>query len=90
MLFFSGSWFYIAFGLIRVCVHGYVVLAYEQNLSEGLRTERRLFHMTFATEDQREGTWNVFLFRMFVLPSDVREPGMTAFAEKRKPKFINF
>ena len=33
-------------------VHG---LAYEQSLSEGLRTERRLFHMTFATEDQREG-----------------------------------
>jgi len=29
--------------------------AYEQNLSEGLRTERRLFHMTFATDDQREG-----------------------------------
>ncbi|KAI0279500.1 enoyl-CoA hydratase [Russula aff. rugulosa BPL654] len=29
--------------------------AYEQSLSEGLRTERRLFHMTFATEDQREG-----------------------------------
>ena len=30
-------------------------LAYEQSLSEGLRTERRLFHMTFATEDQSEG-----------------------------------
>jgi len=29
--------------------------AYEQSLSEGLRTERRLFHMTFATEDQKEG-----------------------------------
>jgi len=29
--------------------------AYEQGLSEGLRTERRLFHMTFATKDQREG-----------------------------------
>jgi len=29
--------------------------AYEQGLSEGLRTERRLFHMTFATADQKEG-----------------------------------
>ncbi|THH14799.1 hypothetical protein EW146_g5577 [Bondarzewia mesenterica] len=29
--------------------------AYEQNLTEGLRTERRLFHMTFATHDQKEG-----------------------------------
>jgi hypothetical protein len=42
-------------GLIRACV-----LAYEQSLSEGLRTERRLFHMTFkfatVTEDQMEGT----------------------------------
>ncbi|KAI0058036.1 enoyl-CoA hydratase [Artomyces pyxidatus] len=29
--------------------------AFEQNLAEGLRTERRLFHMTFATQDQKEG-----------------------------------
>lgn len=29
--------------------------AFEQNLTEGLRTERRLFHMTFATNDQKEG-----------------------------------
>ncbi|KAH9981115.1 ClpP/crotonase-like domain-containing protein [Lactifluus volemus] len=29
--------------------------AFEQGLSEGLRTERRLFHMTFATADQKEG-----------------------------------
>jgi hypothetical protein len=67
-------------------VHG---LAYEQSLSEGLRTERRLFHMTFATEDQMEGTQNVFWFSVFILRSDAREPGMTAFAEKRKPNFTN-
>jgi len=29
--------------------------AFEQGLSEALRTERRLFHMTFATADQKEG-----------------------------------
>lgn len=29
--------------------------AYEVNLSEGLRFERRLFHSVFATEDQKEG-----------------------------------
>jgi len=29
--------------------------AFEQGLSEGLRTERRLFQMTFATADQKEG-----------------------------------
>jgi len=29
--------------------------AYETTLSEGLRFERRLFHSTFATEDQKEG-----------------------------------
>jgi enoyl-CoA hydratase len=29
--------------------------AFEQGLEEGLRTERRLFHMTFATADQKEG-----------------------------------
>ncbi|KAI0051519.1 enoyl-CoA hydratase [Auriscalpium vulgare] len=29
--------------------------AFEQPLYEGLRTERRLFHMTFATKDQKEG-----------------------------------
>jgi len=29
--------------------------AFEQGLSDGLRTERRLFHMTFATADQKEG-----------------------------------
>lgn len=29
--------------------------AYETTLSEGVRLERRLFHATFATEDQKEG-----------------------------------
>jgi enoyl-CoA hydratase len=29
--------------------------AYESTLSEGIRFERRLFHATFATEDQKEG-----------------------------------
>ena len=41
--------------------------AYETTLAEGVRFERRLFHATFATEDQKEG--------------------MTAFSEKRPPKF---
>lgn len=31
--------------------------AYEGGLGEGLRTERRLFHMMFATGDQKEGEW---------------------------------
>ena len=29
--------------------------AYETNLAEGIRFERRVFHSTFATEDQKEG-----------------------------------
>ena len=29
--------------------------AYETTLAEGIRFERRLFHSTFATEDQKEG-----------------------------------
>ena len=29
--------------------------AFETVLSEGMRTERRLFHSLFATEDQKEG-----------------------------------
>src|SRR3546814_15802001 len=29
--------------------------AYETTLAEGVRLERRLFHSTFATEDQKEG-----------------------------------
>ena len=40
---------------------------YETTLAEGIRFERRLFHSTFGTEDQKEG--------------------MSAFAEKRPPKF---
>jgi enoyl-CoA hydratase len=29
--------------------------AFETTLNEGVRFERRLFHSTFATEDQKEG-----------------------------------
>jgi enoyl-CoA hydratase len=29
--------------------------AFETTLAEGIRFERRLFHATFATEDQKEG-----------------------------------
>jgi enoyl-CoA hydratase len=29
--------------------------AFETTLAEGVRFERRLFHSTFATEDQKEG-----------------------------------
>lgn len=43
--------------------------AYETTLEEGLRFERRMFHATFATADQKEG--------------------MSAFVEKRKPKWQN-
>ncbi|GAA0423473.1 hypothetical protein Acor_73650 [Acrocarpospora corrugata] len=43
--------------------------AFETTLAEGVRFERRLFHTTFATADQKEG--------------------MAAFAEKRKPSFVN-
>ena len=40
------------------------VLAFDQGLEEGLRTERRLFHMTFATADQKEGEWRIFFGRV--------------------------
>lgn len=43
--------------------------SYETTLSEGMKFERRLFHSTFALEDQKEG--------------------MSAFVEKRTPKFNN-
>mmetsp|Transcript_51909 Transcript_51909/g.82814 ORF Transcript_51909/g.82814 Transcript_51909/m.82814 type:complete len:310 (+) Transcript_51909:27-956(+) len=43
--------------------------AYESSLKEGLLFERRLFHSTFSTKDQKEG--------------------MSAFREKRKPKFTH-
>ena len=47
--------------LIRACV-----LAYEQSLLKGLSAERWLFHMTFATEDQR--------VRKIVLNPNVHSP----------------
>lgn len=43
--------------------------SYESTLTEGVLFERRLFHSTFSTKDQKEG--------------------MAAFAEKRKPAFMN-
>ncbi|NLU70077.1 enoyl-CoA hydratase [Streptomyces sp. HNM0574] len=43
--------------------------AFETTLTEGVRFERRLFHATFATDDQKEG--------------------MTAFVEKRTPRFTH-
>ena len=43
--------------------------AYETMLENGIRFERRVFHATFATQDQKEG--------------------MSAFVEKRDPKFTN-
>jgi enoyl-CoA hydratase len=43
--------------------------AYETTLAQGIKFERRLFHSTFATADQKEG--------------------MSAFAEKRPPKFTD-
>jgi enoyl-CoA hydratase len=40
---------------IAMMVKEAVNRAYETTLSEGVRFERRLFHSTFATEDQKEG-----------------------------------
>ena len=40
---------------IAMMVKEAVNRAYETNLAEGVRFERRLFHATFATEDQKEG-----------------------------------
>lgn len=37
--------------MVKECVNR----AYETTLSEGIRFERRVFHSTFATEDQKEG-----------------------------------
>lgn len=65
------------------------VVAFEQSLSEGLRTERRLFHMTFATADQQEGAWTVSWSERAISPSDAGESGMAAFVEKRKPNFTS-
>ena len=40
---------------IAIMVKEAVNRAYETTLAEGVRFERRLFHSTFATEDQKEG-----------------------------------
>ena len=59
--------------------------AFEQGLSEGLRTERRLFHMTSALADQKEGAWRVFLFSFQAVDISAIYLGVAAFAgEKTK------
>ena len=40
---------------IAMMVKESVNRAFETTLGEGVRFERRLFHSTFATEDQKEG-----------------------------------
>ena len=40
--------------IVQICKQA-TNAAFESSLSEGLRTEKRLFHATFATEDRREG-----------------------------------
>jgi enoyl-CoA hydratase len=40
---------------IAMMVKEAVNRAFETTLAEGVRFERRLFHSTFATEDQKEG-----------------------------------
>jgi len=40
---------------IAMMVKESVNRAFETTLAEGVRFERRLFHSTFATEDQKEG-----------------------------------
>jgi enoyl-CoA hydratase len=40
---------------IAMMVKESVNRAFETTLAEGVRFERRLFHATFATEDQKEG-----------------------------------
>ncbi len=40
---------------IAMMVKELVNRAFETTLAEGVRFERRLFHSTFATEDQKEG-----------------------------------
>jgi enoyl-CoA hydratase len=40
---------------IAMMVKEAVNRSYETTLAEGIRFERRLFHSTFATEDQKEG-----------------------------------
>jgi len=42
-------------------------------LSEGLKTERRLFHMTFATADQKEGAWIISIWAWDLLDGHARK-----------------
>lgn len=50
--------------------------AYEQTLSEGLRTERRLFHGLFATQDQKEGTCDRLTLKAKILTCALRYGGI--------------
>lgn len=59
--------------------------AFESSLAEGLKSERRIFHGLFATNDQKEGEYEIHLFLGIL--SDVWSLGMTAFVEKRKPQW---
>jgi len=54
--------------IVAMCKES-VLCSFETPLTQGLRTEKRLFQITFGTKDQKEG--------------------MTAFVEKRAPKFSN-
>ena len=61
--------------------------AYDLDLTEGLRFERRTFHSLFATKDQKEGEKHDL--------TEIKQPlitameGMSAFAEKRKAIFTH-
>lgn len=54
--------------VVAICKES-VLYSFETPLSQGLKTEKRFFQMTFGTKDQKEG--------------------MTAFVEKRSPKFVH-
>ena len=41
--------------LITIMLKEGINRAYETTLAEGIRFERRIFHATFATQDQKEG-----------------------------------
>lgn len=45
-----------------------LTLAYELNLSEGIRLERRVFHSMFATKDQKEGSSGSRRSKVSMLP----------------------
>lgn len=64
-----------------------VVSAYELPLAEGLKFERRIFHSSFATNDQKEGG-SLNNPRALVHKTNFRI-GMAAFAEKRRPNFTH-